>query len=192
MQMDTRGVVLAVVEGMGGKIRSRTILQKLCYFTSEKLNLGIPFEAHFYGPYSEEVALSTSRLSSLGILMESKEPVQLASTDPVYESVRYSYSISDSGKAYLEMEQNKIESKAIEDEIARIRDIATENGIDLSRPTSISTAAKINFVLKEQGRQLTYDEIRELAEDLGWKVLPEEIDKMVGFLEAMGMARRAS
>jgi hypothetical protein len=62
----------------------------------------------------------------------------------------------------------------------------------LSRPTSISTAAKIHFVLKEQGRKLTYDEIRELAEDLGWNVPQEEIDKMVGFLEAMGMARRGS
>ena len=68
--METREFILLVFRALGGEIRGKTKLQKTIYFLgilSDRLeNLG--YRAHFYGPYSDEVAEAVAQLKAIDVL----------------------------------------------------------------------------------------------------------------------------
>lgn len=98
---------LAKVFSCCNSFDSRKKVQKIIYILKE---MGYPFnekfDFHFYGPYSQELALEIETLSYMGILKETKEENQGWN--------QYSYQITDNGKKWAEKCQDN-ELNNIED-----------------------------------------------------------------------------
>ncbi|MGB2780353.1 MAG: hypothetical protein WBD63_02605, partial [Phycisphaerae bacterium] len=71
--MDATNFVLLALHAVGGEIQGKTKLQKTIYFlgvmTGHLDDLG--YRAHYYGPYSDDVADAVSRLRSVDFVDQS-------------------------------------------------------------------------------------------------------------------------
>lgn len=77
-----------------GEVIGRKKLQKMV-FIAKKLNFPFyeKYSFHFYGPYSEEVALKIEELANLGLIVEKQEKAS--------GYVQYCYSLSNEGEQFL-------------------------------------------------------------------------------------------
>jgi uncharacterized protein YwgA len=64
--MLARDVLVLAYKAFDGDMRGKTLLQKRVYFLSVVLGMDLGYEAHYYGPYSEQVASLNSELKALG------------------------------------------------------------------------------------------------------------------------------
>src|SRR5438477_8658832 len=84
---------------LGGGIQGRTKLQKTIYFlgilTGDMPDLG--YRAHFYGPYSDEVAAAVNRLKSLGFLQQTSQSTG-AWDEGGFEIARQDFQLTDEGR----------------------------------------------------------------------------------------------
>ena len=183
--VEPRDVVLAIVAfNTEEKVEGRTFLQKLAYFLNEKLSLGIEFEPHFYGPYSESLAMATNTLVALGFLDETEERFLPVSAD-VFEPRRYTYKHTQAGKKVLRELQRQNSTwlnrvKKTMDEITAKEECNYE---------CLSLAAKMFHILKRQGKAMTESELSAAANDLGWKLRNEQIQKAAKFLKELRLIR---
>lgn len=93
--------ILKLIEAAGGKVSGRKRLQKLTHIM-KSLSYPMPlhFSYHRYGPYSPELSVTVSELSSLGLLKEK------------YKKQSYEYEITKKGKSFLKLlEKNKLIQK---------------------------------------------------------------------------------
>lgn len=183
--IEPRDLVLAIVAyNEGGRIQGRTFLQKLSYFLNEKLKLGFEFEPHYYGPFSESVAMATNTLVGLGFLKEIEEHFPAAPTS-LFEPRRYTYELTSGGKTILgelERQQGHL--------LNRIRktmgDITAKEECNYE---CLSLAAKMFHILKSQGKPMTEPALSDAAKDLGWKLEKVDIDRAANFLKELGLIR---
>ena len=172
--MDARDLVLAVIAGCPGeKVPGRTVLQKIIYFCTVRLNLDISYFPHYFGPYSEEVAQATRSLCSLGFLSESKH---LMSTG----TWGYEYHLTPEGKEAL----SDVRSAKVRQVQALTSKITTLPGWDHSQ--TISCTAKVYLILHKNRKPMTKDAIAREADNLGWHLDAQTIGRVVSFLEALG------
>jgi len=54
--MLARGVLILAYKAFDGEMRGKTLLRKRIYFIKVILAIDLGYEAHYYGPYSEQVA----------------------------------------------------------------------------------------------------------------------------------------
>ena len=84
---------------LGGEIKGKTKLQKTIYFmgiiSGSLRDLG--YQAHFYGPFSADVADAVGRLKSVGFVHETSEGTGFTD-ESGFEQVRYDYRLSRLGK----------------------------------------------------------------------------------------------
>src|ERR1039458_8765746 len=66
-----RDMLLLAYKAFDGNMRGKTLLQKRVYFLSVVLDVGLGYDAHYYGPYSEDISSANSELKSLGYISES-------------------------------------------------------------------------------------------------------------------------
>ena len=97
--MDANDFVLLALHATGGEIRGKTKLQKTVYFlgvmTGHLDDLG--YRAHFYGPYSDEMADAARRLRSVGFIDQSV--AGMGSVDRLgFEVSRTDYALNKDGK----------------------------------------------------------------------------------------------
>ena len=108
MTIDAYDFVHLALLAVGGEIRGKTKLQKTVYFlgvlTDSVDQLG--YRAHYYGPYSQEVANACSRLRSLGFVDQN-----LCGGGTVGESGfevgRYDFRLTDTGRAVAALKARK-------------------------------------------------------------------------------------
>lgn len=186
--IDPLDIVLAIVAfSKEKKVEGRTFLQKLAYFLNEKLSLGVEFEPHYYGPYSESLSMATNTLVALDFLDEIEERFLLVSTD-VFEPRRYTYKLTQAGeKVFSQVQQknpvwlNKIESA--------MKDITAGDECNYE---CLSLAAKMFHILKSQNRQMTESELSRAANDLGWRLSVKKIEIAAKFLKELGLIKEVS
>jgi uncharacterized protein YwgA len=67
-----RAIILLAIDAFGGQVGGKTLLQKRLYFLEILLNedLGLNFDAHYYGPYSAIVNSDVTTLKLQGQLRE--------------------------------------------------------------------------------------------------------------------------
>lgn len=182
--METRDFVLLAYDAFRGEIQGKTKLQKTIYFlgvmSGNVDELG--YMAHYYGPYSPEVADANAELKSLGFLEESVAGGGAANPQG-FEIVRYDYRLTDAGRRIAEQKRKRHadEWKALREKAA-IMDKAGDLGY-----MELSAAAKAYFVLKQHGRKATLKTVREMASRFGWSLGKEELDKAAHFLKTIGL-----
>ena len=87
--MTTPDAVKAILDCNGGRMVGRTRLQKSAYFLEAAgVGDGFDFSYHYYGPYSEDLAVAASDANALGLIHTSWESSQAGLSYAVYEASR--------------------------------------------------------------------------------------------------------
>ncbi|MEX2173894.1 MAG: hypothetical protein WD872_05995 [Pirellulaceae bacterium] len=180
--MNSYDFVHLSLHAMGGEIRGKTKLQKTIYFlgvlTGRLDELG--FRAHYYGPYSSEVAGAVDRLLGLGFLDSST-----ASGGAIdrfgFEVARYDFRLNEAGQRTAESKASKYSKEWNSLQIAAgvLKSASEQDYIRLS------IAAKTLFMLG--GKTATSDQLASVAEKFGWSVTAQQISNAAEYLKKLGL-----
>jgi uncharacterized protein YwgA len=181
--MELRKAILVCARKAPKKM-TRTVIQKVLYLATQKGVTNAAYEAHFYGPYSPEVASTLQDLTSAGLLREREE--LLDSTADPWEVRKYQYSlpkdVEDIFDAVLDKNDKK-DAKVLEG----IIETCLSRGSLSPKPLSVAT--KVLYIMDEEKRPLTASEIEKKAKELGWKISQPEIENsVVGLLRDLRFA----
>lgn len=187
--MNTYDFVHLTLAAMGGEIKGRTKLQKTVYFLGVIANAleGLGYRAHFYGPYSAEVADAMDQLKSLGFVDQNVASAGGCDASG-FEVARYDYKLTSQGKAVAEQKKQAHlnEWKRIETAATVLKKAPNADYVKLS------IAAKTYFMLGEKKGNATKAELAELATKFGWSVNQEQVDDAVGYLRSIGLVNPAA
>ena len=181
--MNVSDALLFAYDALGGAIRGKTTLQKKIYFLGIMLNEDFGYGPHYYGPYSASVAAANQELKSLGYLSETK-----ASAGGVnslgFEVARHDFSLTDDGRDVLRQKKTRMPADWTRLELAAKRLEAAGN----LNYMEISIAAKAYFLLGQQGKPASPEELANLANKFGWTITPAEVTKATEFLTGLELA----
>ena len=163
-------------------IQGRTLLQKKLYFTSVLLNEDHGFIPHLYGPYSPPLADSIDSLVANGFLAELTETF-LDVSNVFGERKRHTYRLTEDGVRLLDGQEAETR---ITDAIARVNGHTVSANFNL-----LSVAAKVHFILTAE-RQGTVDRIRRVAQDYGWNLGHDQINKVSDYLLELSLVAESS
>jgi uncharacterized protein YwgA len=185
MNADT-SVILTLYYSDSEMIAGRTLLQKTLYFLSERLDLGLDFMPHYYGPYSTEVTEVISSLKATGIIEEKVERFLPFNFSITFEPRRYTYRLTEIGKeiALLIADKEKESAKMIKDVLEEMKELGANNDYK-----NLSIAAKMHQILNIEGKKMTAEEILDEAESIGWDIKEKEAKSAIEFLEKMKMIK---
>lgn len=160
------------------RISGRTALQKIGYFSVNKLKIENDYSAHYYGPYSPQIAYALERLVSLNLVKENEFLTH-------NERTMYSYELTEEGRKYCQtlLESHKREYRAIK----KIVEVANE--IDGDKIDVISRAAKVHYITKRAGQELPPSDLTRRAESLGWSLSNEQIQESNELLKELKASR---
>ncbi len=185
--MDATDFVLMALHAMGGKIQGKTKLQKTTYFlgvmTGHLDDLG--YRAHYYGPYSDEVADAVDRLHNVEFVDQS-----VAGGGAVnqfgFDVCRYDYALTEDGKQIAEAKaaDRPTFCKKLQRAVKTLRNA----GDDLDY-VKLSIAAKTHFMLGKKRGKATMAELANLAKRFGWKVTKEQVKEAAQYLNTLGLVR---
>jgi uncharacterized protein YwgA len=166
-------------------MHGRTILQKRVYFLSVCLREDLGYEAHYYGPYSNEVGSANAEMKSLGFLLEL--PLGYGVDRRGFEMARYDCKLTEAGSRLAEKKAAAAPQlwERIKDAARVINDAGNLNYMELS------IAAKMYYVLMHLKRTATLDDISKMLPRFGWSVSTEELQKAALFLEKTGLIKHA-
>ncbi len=177
-------ILLTLLYSEKKMIAGRTLLQKTEYFLNEKIGLGIEFTPYHYGPYCTEIAYVLESLKASGIVKE--EIVAYPSFDfhITFEPRKYIYYLTDIGRDIAEFIEDKYrdEAKRIKQSLYEMQELGMVQDYK-----NLSIAAKMDHILKLEGKPMTSDEIPEDAKALGWKISEDEAKTAITFLEELNL-----
>jgi uncharacterized protein YwgA len=86
--MTTPDAVKAILDCSGGTLVGRTRFQKSAYFLEAAgVGYGFDFSYHYYGPYSEELAVAVTDAEALGLIHTDWDTSQAGFTYAIYHAV---------------------------------------------------------------------------------------------------------
>jgi uncharacterized protein YwgA len=184
--MTTYDFVHLALLASGGEIRGKTKLQKTVYFLGLLTgpHQGLGYRAHYYGPYSDEVADAVRTLNGLGFV--DRTTAGVGSSDPRgFEIKRTDYKLNPSGTSIASAKAAK--SPELWAELVKAARVLNEVAGKLDY-VKLSVVAKTYFLLHQQGRPGTEGDLKNLARHFGWDVMEEEVLEAAGYLRRMGLA----
>lgn len=108
--LNSKEIVLLVVDGYGGSMSGKTLLQKVCYFVE------VALKAHHYGPYSPSIEESVGELKELGFIEEHTVGFGVSNPSGFGELRRYDYRLTADGRKVVEdLKSRRTEVKDIEE-----------------------------------------------------------------------------
>jgi uncharacterized protein YwgA len=170
--------ILLVVKACGSNPVGRTALQKLMYFASKLGVVEAEFSAHYYGPYSQQVANEVASLVDLDFLDECSGFMYASG------NTGYSYRLTDDGQKVL------TDANGHKAAIEKVVSFAVSHFA--LNPQLLATAAKVHFILEKSGEPLVPQKIREKAGHLGWDIDEQGIVKVIDYLKELGLANTGS
>ncbi len=163
--------------GAGDMPINRTAMQKLVYLESQKRLCDASYRAHYYGPYSEDVAEGLMTLWAFGYVREDA---------PNYDTRAYTYTLESGGRRL----GKKLASGEHDKEYAVIRSIVNTCRTQCSlQQIKLSRAAKIHY-LQNEHKMRTHDPAKfvTLGKQLGWELKKRDIGAGLKLLQALGLA----
>jgi len=167
-------------------IAGRTLLQKTLYFLSAKLESGLDFMPHYYGPYSTEVTEVISSLRAAGIIEEKIERLLPFNFSVTFEPRRYTYQLTAIGGeiASWMADKEKEDAESIRSVLEEMKKLGAAHDYK-----NLSIAAKMHQILSIEDKEMTAEEILEEAESIGWKIEEKEAESAINFLEKMKLIK---
>lgn len=185
-ELKTRDTILFIIgEGSSRRGFGRTSLQKVAYFAGLLLNRDFGHRPHYYGPFSPLVEREVEALVMSGLGKETSYSLGFAGPGG-FEAKQYEYDLTEEGRERIRAlwDAHRTELQALKGMISRFDEIA--GGLE---PSILSPAAKTLFIAQEEHRALESSEIGELAGELGWDLSHEQVQKVGGLLEQMGLLK---
>jgi len=177
--MNSKEIILTVLEASGGSVQGKTRLQKVIYFLSILLDVDLNYEPHYFGPYSGFVDESLMDLTGIGFVKESCTGFGYPDKKG-FEYRRFDYEITPDGNKLLENIKEKSEG-----DYEKVLTAVAELG-ELPDYFVLSIAAKIFYVIREKG-EVTRRGFKEEARKLEWGDIDDgNIDTALDFLTSRG------
>ncbi len=178
---NTKELILTVTHANGGSIEGRTVLQKVCYFAGERLDLDLGFRPHYYGPFSSRIEDATDILVSQTLLRETIERIPTFRPATGFEPRKYTYQLTEQGRRSIRHQrlQSRKSYKEIKELLESIEKLSALN------PSILSAAAKIQFIVSSEDKPLGNEEIKERAQDIGWELADGDIEKIGDLLVSL-------
>jgi uncharacterized protein YwgA len=174
--MLARDVLLLAYKAFDGEMRGKTLLQKRVYFLSVMLGIDLGYEAHYYGPYSEQIATVNSELKSLGYISESSSAWGYDQRG--FEMARHDFGLTSVG---IRVAERKAEQNGgLWDQIQKASAVVTKAG-DLDY-MELSIAAKAYYVLNKLNGKATLEDIAGMLPKFGWTVTDRQLERATEFL----------
>lgn len=177
-------ILLLVVrdEGESG-LQGRTLLQKKVYFLSVLQEKGYGFTAHHYGPYSSYIAGNLDSLVNCGFLEEVTETFSKVSGESNLfgEVRRHTYFLTEDAKRIWSDTEEQPDYSEWKDTLDRINSHEIANDFN-----KLSIAAKVHYIVNWREKS-TIEEVKQVAEEYGWKVTKEEIESVLSFLTELNL-----
>lgn len=175
-KLNLSDLILLLIGASEGRVEGRTLVQKLVYFLVHVYKIPLSQKPHFraglYGPYSRDVASELLKLVALDFLAEE---TKVTSTG----NLVYIYSLTEDGKKIFE----EINAKYRE-QYSLIKKFM--NKIRGEKSEDLIVASKLHYIIEENPRLTEEPEkIISRAENYGWEIKPEEIDKGFRILRAI-------
>lgn len=169
--------ILLAYKAFGGKMNGKTLLQKRVYFLSVMVGEDLGYGAHYYGPYSTEIATGNAELKALGILGENVASYGI--DDRGFERARYEYELSEFGNRVANQVTN------FYPELWAKVDTAAKALTRGGNPDymALSIAAKAYYILQQKGGKTTLQRIRDLLPKFGWSVSESQLQGAAEFLK---------
>jgi uncharacterized protein YwgA len=182
--MTATDFLVCVLDGSGGTIEGRTLLQKRAFFVSilSGIALDLNYHAHYYGPYSATIDNAVAQFKALGFVEEVSHGFGLKSKG--FEVRRFDYRLTKDGRriAHLTRQQQPHHYTRIKKALSVIKEAGDPNYVELS------IAAKAYFVLARKHKAMSRTEILKEAETLDWNIKPQSLASAVKFLEKVRLA----
>lgn len=178
--MEASDFLLSIIKASGGVVPGRTLLQKRCYFVAVLLGMekDYGFQPHYYGPYSPVFDSALSQLVAAGFVQESRIGFGAADSSG-FEIRRHDYKLSPNGEEIMELMELEDDEmcRRIGASVRKLQGAGELNYLELS------IAAKAYYIITNQNRPVTKEEIRREAEGFGWSIDRKVLDRAIGFLE---------
>lgn len=186
--MDAKDFVTLTLLVTGGEIRGNTKLQKTVYFlalmTGKQEELG--YRAHFYGPYSDDVASAVTQLKSIGAVDQNVSDWGYDRSG--FEVKRYDYRLNEPGRSYADTVKRR--NHDLWNKMHSAYTAYTKAG-DLDY-MKLSIAAKSYFLLGQKKAPAADAELAKLAERFGWTVTTNQVGEAVDYLVKLGVVERVN
>jgi len=164
---------------IGRKIKGKTKLQKTMFFLGVMTDCieELGYRAHFYGPYSNEVACVMNKLKALGFVDQNSAGGG-AVNGFGFEVCRYDYRLNNDGKKAAQ-----IKTRKYPDLWHRTQKAAKKfnNSGDLDY-MELSAAAKIYYMVVEKEERATKRNLMSSARKLGWSLSEKQIGEATDYL----------
>ena len=176
--MDCHDALLMTVAANDGSLHSRTAIQKLAYFYTQKIDSFTPkYVPYFYGPFSSEIASALVDLAAFSFLRET-----------AYSGFHrgYTYELTPNGERFVAKMSKKLpdERREIKNTLDTCRQ---QCGL---RPAPLSYAAKCHYILLNRGKTTyTVDDIKRAGESLCWNISDDDIGTGIDLLDKLDLAR---
>lgn len=181
--MSIKDALLATIDFAKPGVQGRTLLQKRMYFLAVLVGEDFMFSPYYYGPYSSSVADHLGALCEAALVSEQAVPYA-EQFGPFGELRRYDYRLTSQGAEVVDQRSDAVSIYG--DALRKITSHAIADD-----PRSMSIAAKVHFIVSEHG-QASGREIRQRASQLGWDVQPRQIERIVDYLEYLGLIKTRS
>jgi uncharacterized protein YwgA len=182
--MKTYDFVHLSLLAVGGEIKGKTKLQKTVYFlglmTGQLDRLG--YNAHYYGPYSGEVAESVSTLEGVGFISSSVASVGSVDLQG-FEVRRTDYHLTEEGRGIAEKKAAGLASlfNSLKKAAMLLKQAGDPDYVRLS------IAAKTDFMLREKKAPATEGELEQLAKRFGWNVSQQQVREAAEYLRKLNL-----
>jgi uncharacterized protein len=183
--MKTYDFVHLVIHAAGDRVQGRTKLQKLVYFVGAiKGNLErLGYRAHYYGPYSPDVAGAVQELRSLKFLEQQR--FEFGGMDKSgFEISRYDYRLTEEGQEVAEEKAraNPTDWEVIKKAVQAINSTNTQDYVQLA------IAAKTHLLSKKGGKGLSAKELEAMTAQHGWSAFtPDQFQEAMEFLRQVDL-----
>lgn len=177
--MNKSDIIISAIASAGESVEGRTTIQKWCYFASIRTGIDLGYAPHYYGPYSQLVSLSIDDLVASEFLIEKGRQT-------IHGRVMYEYILTDDGKSIAK--ELKRTNPELYGKIAKI--VETCINVVGNNIRVLSWAAKVYWIVRSRGKEVTYSEIEKIGETLGWQISKKEIDSGVKLLSALSLAKK--
>lgn len=180
--MKTRHLILTLLKELGGRINSKTELQKEIYFLSILIKKELSYRAHLYGPYSNDVENGLDELLGAGFINESCN-IYAVKEENGTAFKKYVYCITNSGDNMA-----KTLIKGNPEEYEKIKIFAEKlNTIKQLNYNNLSLAAKTYYILTNEGgrERMSIEKFRDKANKLKWEISRDDLDTAVDILKKL-------
>ncbi len=184
--IDTKEFVQLTMLAMGSEIQGKTKLQKTVYFLGLMTGCldDLGYRAHFYGPYSDEVADAIGWLNTIGAVNQTSSGAGIVDNSG-FEIRRYDFRLNEQGKRFANATSHRHA-----DLWRKLQDAANllKRSGDLDY-LKMSIAAKTYFMLNETAGQASQNDLARLATRFGWEVTQQQVQEAASYLERLGLAQ---